>query len=377
MRPSIVKKIFIGIVSAILVLEIGLRLGGVVYYRYRLGAPRSGDPGYRILSVGDSYTFGTGAPKGDSYPEQLERILRRAHPDRRYSVINRGVPGRNTSELASRLESMLSAYRPDLVIVLIGHNNDYLGESSYFLFAPWAVHDWRSFILAADVYLSRSKAYGLLKWIARDMRYRFLLDRERKQPQQAQAFCQAGRELFLQALYGQGADAERRRLMNQAKTKLNAAIRLAPNFAQAHLFLGQILEREGNKSEALEQYGIGAFNDPEGNGFSKTVSLGAISVKVDQTAMDSAYLYDLETIARSVRKYNAALMLQAYPQQMTELNPLLRRFAERNHLPLVFHDQSFYDATTHGRAVFAADGHPNEEGYRLMAQDIVMTRLIP
>ncbi|MBO8153757.1 GDSL-type esterase/lipase family protein [Thermovirga sp.] len=69
-----------------------------------------------ILAFGDSLTFGTGAPKGQSYPEFLQDELG-------LEVINAGVPGELASKGAKRLSDLLEEYNPSLVLICHGGND--------------------------------------------------------------------------------------------------------------------------------------------------------------------------------------------------------------------------------------------------------------
>ncbi len=78
MRPSKNKVIVLvlGVLVSFMALEVSLRIVGVAYsYRVREGHIAKREPGaFTILCVGDSFTFGTGAPRGKGYPSQLKQI---------------------------------------------------------------------------------------------------------------------------------------------------------------------------------------------------------------------------------------------------------------------------------------------------------------
>lgn len=77
-------------------------------------------PNQGIVCLGDSLTRGYGATAGNSYPEQLARIL--GEP-----VVNAGIDGNTSGDALERLERDVLSYSPRLVIVLLG-GNDFLQQ---------------------------------------------------------------------------------------------------------------------------------------------------------------------------------------------------------------------------------------------------------
>ena len=115
-----IALILFGLFLCTILLEAGLRIGGVIIlssqeYRNRISLKKDG---YRILCLGESMTQG-------GYPEQLDLILNDMDPTKEFSVINKGIGGTNTGIILTRLESYLEKYMPDIVITMMGINDDH------------------------------------------------------------------------------------------------------------------------------------------------------------------------------------------------------------------------------------------------------------
>jgi lysophospholipase L1-like esterase len=78
---------------------------------------------FRILCVGDSITFGFSVDQALTYPQQLERLLRKRHPNRHFEVINAGVPGWSYLQGLRFLEVQGMALDPDLIVIGHGTND--------------------------------------------------------------------------------------------------------------------------------------------------------------------------------------------------------------------------------------------------------------
>ena len=76
----------------------------------------------RIACLGESTTYGTDV--GNNYPALLARILREnAQGYRGYEVINAGVPGWVSGQIALRVRRQVAEYRPDAAVLYIGWND--------------------------------------------------------------------------------------------------------------------------------------------------------------------------------------------------------------------------------------------------------------
>ena len=137
MRKAVL--IIFGLFLAALILEAALRLAGFSYlawqdYQNSRVLKKLDKVEYRILCLGESTTAFGGE---NSYPRQLERILNEKIKSAKFVVINKGLPGVDTSLIISQLEHYLNSYRPDMVIAMMGINDDdfggYLSLNSRFL----------------------------------------------------------------------------------------------------------------------------------------------------------------------------------------------------------------------------------------------------
>lgn len=83
---------------------------------------------FRIVTVGDSFTYGDGTSGGRpqtvvSYPTQLERLLNARFDDRGYEVVNLGLRGSLPLEEYYILKEIAPLFGPDLVIVEVTGND--------------------------------------------------------------------------------------------------------------------------------------------------------------------------------------------------------------------------------------------------------------
>lgn len=85
-----------------------------------------GSTTFRILVLGDSFTFGIGVDMEETYPKLLEKMLNRHLGEKgpqKYEVINAGADGYGTEQEYLYLENLGNQYRPDLVIIGL-YSND-------------------------------------------------------------------------------------------------------------------------------------------------------------------------------------------------------------------------------------------------------------
>ncbi|MCP4650737.1 MAG: tetratricopeptide repeat protein [PVC group bacterium] len=132
MRINLRQKIFsafLGIIFFLILLETFLQIGAFVvklsHSKNSFVGEKCADASKKILCLGDSYTYGIGTTKEHSYPAQLQRLLDQKAGKEKFQVINAGQPGMNTPLLADKIEEYLERFQPDIVLVMIGSNDNW------------------------------------------------------------------------------------------------------------------------------------------------------------------------------------------------------------------------------------------------------------
>jgi lysophospholipase L1-like esterase len=81
----------------------------------------------KIVFIGDSITDcgrrDEAAPYGDGYVGLVRSLLLARYPERRLTIVNRGIGGNTTRDLAGRWEQDVIGERPDWLSVMIGIND--------------------------------------------------------------------------------------------------------------------------------------------------------------------------------------------------------------------------------------------------------------
>ena len=95
--------------------------------RQTVPPPATGADSLLIVAVGASNTYGEGVSRADTYPAQLEAVLRRGGLD--VTVRNEGINGQTTAEVLSRLRRTVPE-GTHIVILQVGGNDLRPGEET-------------------------------------------------------------------------------------------------------------------------------------------------------------------------------------------------------------------------------------------------------
>ena len=177
---------------------------------------------FRILALGDSWTFGFRMDEPDAYPRQLERLLNARAGERgdarRFEVVNAGVIGYSTDQEAAYLRVEGWKYQPDLVLVNYYPVNDTHNKlASYQKRARLhAIHPWLLALQQAPKHLYLRQFW---KGARRTLKEKFRVARAGGDPEAAVEDWSAdyregarGWEAVRTALADMGAGARERRV---------------------------------------------------------------------------------------------------------------------------------------------------------------------
>jgi len=114
---------------------------------------------YRIVCIGDSWTFGLNVPEVKSYPAYLEGFLKKSEPGMKIEVVNAGMPGNRVEEMIRFLEKNIDILTPDCIIFLGGVNGISADEKK----DSWCNRDIKFYTSnKLGLFLSRSYLYNVL-----------------------------------------------------------------------------------------------------------------------------------------------------------------------------------------------------------------------
>jgi lysophospholipase L1-like esterase len=84
---------------------------------------KAGPETVRVLALGDSQTFGNGLDLSDTWPKQLEGMLRKLQGGPRWEVINAGIPATDTWQHEIVLRRLLDSVTPQAVVLALYVND--------------------------------------------------------------------------------------------------------------------------------------------------------------------------------------------------------------------------------------------------------------
>jgi tetratricopeptide (TPR) repeat protein len=362
----------------------------------------------RILCLGDSFTFGSGAEPGYSYPEQLEVLLNKNNPNLKFEVYNKGgcLPGLNSSQVLKMLDKDMAEYKPKIIIVLIGTHNEWnLVNSNYFLFTT---KGWRNYFYRFDSLLTRLRIYKLLKITIGNLKYSFLkrkhsqkmINKVRLDPEVATHFklanrhsCVTGRtDLAIEeykrvieldpkndvAYAALGRIYENKHDYEVAQREFKKALEINPYNFFARDRLWNIYFKQGKNRLAIEEIKKILEIQPQNESLKKILRFGLPSLEEFKNEELHIQLlrYDLESIIKLAKIKGVTPILLSYPRT-DKYDEMRRELSKKYKIPFidiysVFKKIKTSESYRHAD-YFSKDGHCNANGYRIIAEEIYKT----
>jgi lysophospholipase L1-like esterase len=342
---------------------------------------------FSILCLGDSFTFGLGADPDNSYPAHLERILNKINHGQRYKVFNGGILGGNSSSiLLEQLNSYINKYAPDMIIIMTGMNNTWiLSEGTFFHLQEYKKTNLVGTIIKRlDIFLTGLRIYKLFKIAIFNFKYgkintilkTGLIDVRPTDHNKSPLFSKQKDDINMCLnLYFINGDYD------LAKIKIKEAVQ-DPMFICSVFNIGTVVNfmlwatkgdsRELNKEIGdlkniiKTRYSQETYREVE-EIINLLLNLSS-NIEIPQKILKS----DLMEIYGITRRNGIHLILQTYPCWAFGLNSVIREASARLGTPLVDNYRIFEEKmkVQNRKDLFAADGHCNAQGYRIVAENI-------
>lgn len=378
-----------GIIVALIASEILLRLAGTIYYKVRVAsecnridqnrllALREETRQIKILCLGDSWTFGIGAPAGYSYPAQLQAISDKESPGK-YLIYNCGRPGWTSTRLLEYLPRFLKEYNPNIVVIQIGQND--IGFS------------FPSEIILLRIIASKSHLYKLLKLSLYGITERISLLKN-----QSKNIEEINPESIKFVAMGETALSESD--SNSAKNYFQKAIDTDQKNEMAYLRLGQVYQLLKEYDKAIEIFEkiiiINPYATVREDLFRLLFSMyqadikelqGKIETLIRKIPSDSKFMNpgtlfvlnnkiiaknlenNINKIIDLVRLCKMIPVFQEYFDKDFLSNQIIRQIAKKRNVILINNEKELEQIKNIENYV-NVDGHPKQEGYFIMAKN--------
>jgi len=238
-----IELILFGILLALIILELSLRIGGFVVSSYQ----RSGnkmtsnlDDSYHILCLGESTTADLYGNQ-NSWPAQLEIVLNNRSSEIKFKVFNEGVGGTNTAFILSHLEDNLNKYTPHMVITMMGVNDKGLNikyDETPKVKIALLLEDLRVYKLSKLLWMAWKNK------IKNNTTENINTAKELKLIEEKTEYIELGRNYQEQGKF------------KEAEDMLKKAIEINPNDDEAYIEIGCIYHEEGRFEEAEDMFKI-------------------------------------------------------------------------------------------------------------------------
>jgi len=423
---QIAQVFFIGSIAALLLLEISLRIAGGSFHQKDLDSKAESQAHkekniYTILCLGNSYTQGAGAPRGESYPDQLQRLFDEEPSGKKIRVKNGGVGGQNSAELLELLEDSIKKVKPDLIILQTGQPN-YGNQYKYMTYLAReygisAIPKRADFVL--NDFLYKSRVYRLAQLLINNIKAKTKLSPQSKRNYVFKAekeYCEAAawlREQEYRSVAGKKRYANLDIDPEKAKQLINLfskRIKLMPKDPEPYARIGQIYFFQKKYAKAMGWFikGIKAnpsledivvnfnykhfrnlYKDSNDKEIKKAAGKFIREFSKANPEYEENFLFltndeirkwvesDIREIIRIAQENKIKVIVQNYPAAVVAdeifFNMFLPEIAKELNVYFVDNNRIFQELLDIGvkhEELFAPDNHCNAKGYGVMATNV-------
>ena len=419
---QVILVFFIGSIAALLLLEISLRIAGGSFQRgleSKTESPaRKEENLYTILCLGNSYTEGSGAPEGESYPDQLQRLLDKEAKGKKIRVKNGGVGGQNSAELLELLEYNIKKTNPNLIILQTGQANR-LNQYKYTTYLA-REHGTsaipKKFIFASNDFLYKSRVYRLAQLLTSNVKEKIKVSSQRKRDYVYFQFENKYREAidWIHMMEHSPATGKERYIDPEKAEQLinlfSKHIKRIPKDTESYVRIGQVYLLQKKYAEAIKWFIKGikaspslggvilnrnyryfrrAYNESGDKELKKAADKFIREFSKSNPGYAEIFLFltkdeickwlesDIGEIIRIAQGKKIKVILQNYPATVRVdgffNNVLLPKIAKDLNVYFVDNNRVFQELLDTGvkhEDLFVPDNHCNAKGYGVMAMNI-------
>jgi len=251
--------IAVGFLLPLVMLELGFRIAGSAFMAGdRIDVSTKGV--YRILCLGESTTQ-------SQWPQPLQEKLNRRNIGIRFQTIDRGRAGTGSAAILFRLEHELNAYRPEMVVVMMGINDgEWVWEN------PVAYEN--TLKAKTQLFLKNLRLNKLMRFIHSGLARRWGggPSVKRNAPKVGPGKTAGQDDLMKYIALGNGY--RQKGEYDKAEEAFLNGIDAAPDDPRGYVELGEFYRHKGEYEKAVEQYEAGILKDPHDS--AAYVGLGAV-----------------------------------------------------------------------------------------------------
>jgi lysophospholipase L1-like esterase len=156
----IINTTIFSLIMILVFTEVGLRISSEIYLKNNfLEIEQDNKNSTVILTLGESSTAGLWVEQKDSYPYQLQNLLRTKYSTKEIHIALPIHMGHNTGQVSNRIKQHIELYKPEIIVAMMGYNNEWSFAESHI------TKFMKSFKVSMIVTLDHSRLFRLTRYL--------------------------------------------------------------------------------------------------------------------------------------------------------------------------------------------------------------------